>query len=79
MWHCDEGMGWWMVFGGLSMLVFWGGAIALAVWGFKRLTGGRSSETGTSHKRSPLDIAKERYASGQISRDEFEQIKRDVT
>jgi uncharacterized membrane protein len=27
---------------------------------------------------SPLDIAKRRYASGEITADEFEKIKRDI-
>jgi putative membrane protein len=29
-------------------------------------------------RRTPLDIARERYARGDISREEFEQIKRDL-
>jgi len=33
---------------------------------------------GTSSKRGPLDVAKERYARGDISREEFEQIKKDL-
>lgn len=32
MWYWP-GMGWWMLFGGIWMLLFWGGIIALAVWG----------------------------------------------
>jgi len=40
-----------------------------------RLT--RRSDSTT--KRDPLDVAKERYAKGEISREEFEQIKRDLS
>jgi putative membrane protein len=29
-------------------------------------------------ERSPLDIARERYARGEITREEFEQIRRDL-
>jgi len=72
MWFMHDGMGWWTVFGGIWMLIFWGGLIALIVWGISRLTGrGISGE-----KRNPLDIARERYARGEISREEFEQIKK---
>ena len=74
MWH--DGMGWWMVFGGLWMLVFWGGIIALIVWGIKKLTERGGSGPGIAEKRDPLDIAKERYAKGETSKEEFEQIKK---
>ena len=56
------------------MIIFWGGIIALIMWGIKKLT----DRGGTSSKRDPLDVAKERYARGEISREEFEQIKKDL-
>jgi len=37
MWEPAIGMGWWMAFGGIWMVVFWGGLIALIVWGIKKL------------------------------------------
>lgn len=76
MWHWHDGMGWWMVF---WMVLFWGVIVALVVWGIKRLTGRDGSGSSTSEKRDPLDIAKERYARGEISREEFEQIKKDLS
>ena len=75
MWYMHEGMGWWAVFGGLWMLIFWGGLIALIVWGIMKL----SRRNGSTSKRDPLDIAKERYARGDISKEEFEQIKKDLS
>jgi len=33
----------------------------------------------TTPKRDPLDVAKERYAKGEISREDFEQIKKDLS
>ena len=74
MWHYAEGMGWWMVFGGIWMFIFWGGLIALIVWGITKLSG----RGDTTPKHDPLDVAKERYAKGEISREEFEQIKKDL-
>jgi len=77
MWFWGEGMGWWMVFGGIMMLLFWGGIIALIVWAISRLTrGGGSTSADTRH--SALDIAKERYARGEITREQLEQIKKDL-
>jgi len=75
MWYMHEGMGWWMVFGGVWMFIFWGGLIALIVWGITKLSG----RGDTVSRHSPLDVAKERYAKGEISREEFEQIKKDLS
>ena len=75
MWYMHEGMGWWMALGGAWMLVFWGGLIALIVWGISKLSGRGDS----TPKRNPLDVAKERYAKGEIPREEFEQLKKDLS
>ena len=74
MWDTPIGMGWWMVFGGLWMAAFWGGIIALIVWGITRLVRGNSTP-----KQTPLEVAKERYARGEITREQFEQIKKDLS
>ena len=66
--------GWWGVVGVIFMLLFWAGLIALIVWGIKTLTRGG----GTTSRSTPLDIAKERYAKGEISKEEFEQIKKSL-
>ena len=75
MWYMHEGMGWWMAFGGVWMVLFWGGLIALIVWGINKL-GGRGDSI---QKHTPLDVAKERYARGEIAKKDFEQIKRDLS
>ena len=63
--------GWWIIMP-IMMVLFWGGVIGLVVWGIKQFT--RDRERG----RSPLDIAKERLARGEISKDEFEGLKGDL-
>ncbi len=63
--------GWWVIMP-IMMVLFWGGVIALVVWVVRQFTGDRGSN------RSPLDIAKERLARGEISKDEFEAIKGDL-
>lgn len=82
MWHVGDGMGWWMLWGGLMMVLFWGGIIALIVWAIQTVTRREFSQTQSPDTsppaRTPVDIAKERYARGEISREEFEQIKRDL-
>ena len=68
----EDWPGWWMLFGGLGMLLFWGAVIGLVVWGIRSISGpiGRPSESGR-----PLEIAERRYAQGQITLQEFEDIK----
>ena len=80
--HLDDGMGWWMLWGGLMMVLFWGAIIALVVWGVQTLarrdTGRAQPAQATLPRSNPLDIAMERYAGGNIDRDEFVKIKRDL-
>jgi len=81
MWHTGDGMGWWMLWGALMMVLFWGAIIALVVWAVQSLgrrDDGQAQSGATPPARTPLEIAKERYARGEISRDEFEQMKRDL-
>ena len=75
MGYFHEGMGWWMAFGGVWMVIFWGGLIALIVWGIKKLT----ERNDSNPKHGPLDIAKERYAKGEIASEEFNQIKKEMS
>ena len=75
MWNFGEGMGWWVMFGSLWMVIFWGGLIALIVWGITKL----SRQSVPISKHDPLNIAKERYAKGELSREEFEQVKKDLS
>jgi putative membrane protein len=69
MWH--EGFGW-FGFGGLWMVMFWGALIGLITWGIYRFTRRDGYELKVNH----VEIAKERYAKGEISKEEFEQIKK---
>ena len=73
MWGFQEGMGWWWVFGSMWMLVFWAIIIGLVIWGVKQFTvGGGASHTPGD---TPLEIAQKRLARGEITREEFDQIK----
>lgn len=69
MWHAHDGMGWWMAFSGLWVVLFWVGLFLFLFWDVRSLmTTGRREST-------PLDIARRRYAKGEISREEFDRIK----
>lgn len=59
------------------MIIFWVLIIAGIVFLVRYLvTEGRSRSE--KRERSSLEILKSRYASGEISKDEFERIKREL-
>ncbi len=82
-WH---GYGWggfgWpgMLFGGLLMLLFWGGLIILAFFVVRALVRSGSARSGPPAPggNRALDILKERYARGEITKEQFEQIRQDL-
>ena len=74
----DGTWGWGMGFGMLFMVLFWGSIIALIAWLIVRLTRRENNGSGTE-KRKPLDIARERYARGEITKEEFDNLKKDLS
>jgi putative membrane protein len=73
MCYLGEYSGGWMAIGWVLMTVFWIGLVALAVWTFPRVT--RHSHGGNG----ALATARERYARGEISKEEFDRIKKDLS
>lgn len=69
-----DGWGGWIA-GGLMMLLFWGGLVALVVL-LVRGFGARPSQ-GEEKRAGPdaREILAERFARGEISEEEFEQRK----
>ena len=65
-------------FGGGLMWLFWIVLIVLVVWGLSSMAGGAAPRSSGGDGKTALDILKERYARGEIDRDEFEQKKRDL-
>lgn len=68
--------GWDWVWGGLMMVVFWGGLAALVVFAARGF--GVRSSRGEEKRRGPnaQEILAGRYARGEISEDEFKQRRR---
>jgi putative membrane protein len=73
MWHMGDGWGWWMVFGWIWMVAFWGLIVWAVVTVISRLGGQPRRSEGT---RTSLEILEERYARGEISHEEFEERRR---
>jgi putative membrane protein len=60
------GFGW---LGILTTVLFWAGVILLVVWAVRNTGASQRPTSGPD----ALEILKQRYARGEISRDEFEQ------
>ncbi len=73
-WSWDWGGGH-MLFGSLTMLLFWGGLIALVVLAVRWLGGGSGEATAATSRKSALEVLRERFARGDIEKDEFEDRK----
>ena len=65
----DDMSGWSWVWMSAMMVLFWGALIVFGVWAVRSFT---------DRGRSPLEIARERFARGEISGDQFEQIRQDL-
>ena len=77
MWHDHEHAGWCMVYGAFAMVAFWGLIIGLVVWVISKITRHEHSGQGPE-RRDPLDIVKERYARGEITKEQYENLKTDL-
>jgi len=68
------GHGWGMGFGWIIGIFI----LLIILWlAFRTFRSGETNQT-SSGQGTPLDILKERYAKGEIDKDEFEQRKKDL-
>jgi putative membrane protein len=67
-------------FGFVLMLLFWIGLVLLSVWLVKSLFQGMNPpRTRNAGKASqPLEILNHRYARGELTRDQYELMKKDL-
>jgi putative membrane protein len=76
MWNAHEdawGRDGWGILMLVTMVLFWAAVVAVAVWVVRHFTRSRGMD------KSPLDIAKERLAKGEISDEEFERLKQKLS
>tara|TARA_R110001599_G_scaffold349341_2_gene577625 strand:+ start:2155 stop:2388 length:234 start_codon:yes stop_codon:yes gene_type:complete len=67
----------WMFFGPLMMIVFIAAIVAVVVLVVRWLGGpGHGAAPHPPPGRTPLDILKERFARGEIDKEEFEERRR---
>jgi putative membrane protein len=67
MWGYYDGWNWlWMA---AMMVLFWGGIITLAAVVIRSFTGSKSNDQA-------LDVLRRRFASGEITQDEFEKTRK---
>ncbi len=67
MWGYYDGWSWlWMA---AMMVVFWGGIIAVAVFAIRSFTASKNSDAA-------MDVLRRRFASGEITKDEFENMRK---
>jgi putative membrane protein len=75
MWWHWANPGWGMMgLGFIMMILVWAIIIGLVIWGVRHFS--RRGYHSTSD--SAMDIARERYAKGEINKEQFEQLRKDL-
>ena len=72
MWNGFGGVGWGGA--GLGMLVFWG-LVILGIVVLARSLAGRAGPGSGNHA---LEILKERYAKGELTHEQYEQMRKEL-
>lgn len=68
------GGGYWGLFGWLFMILFWAAIILLIIWLYRQIRGPAPAAAG----ETALDILKKRYASGEITKDQYDEMKKEL-
>ena len=68
--HGGYGMG--HGFGGFAMMLLWLVVIVAGIWIVK------TRSTGKPENDSPMNMLKKRYAKGDMTKEEYDRMKRDI-
>ena len=68
----------WHGYGGSMMWLFWLFLIVVVIWIIKATIGQGQDRSSNVQDKSALNILEERYAKGEIEREEFEQKRKDL-
>lgn len=71
-------MGGFGLIGVLFSLVILVGIVVLVVWAVRRLSTGSTNGNPDSSKQSPREIVQARYARGEITREQYQQMVNDL-
>ncbi len=77
MMYSANGSGWMMGLGWLFMVSIWV-LVIVAVVAMLRWLGVPWGDRDRTQRKTPLDILQERYARGEIDREEYEQKRHDL-
>ena len=69
-WEMGFGMGWWWIIGLIILVII--------VWIVVKVINKANNSNTRLGNKSALDILKERYARNESSKQEFEQLKKDL-
>jgi putative membrane protein len=72
MWGYHDDFGWWMLFGGIGMVLFWGVLLWFAVVVSRNLFGRAQSDHRETFDEAE-SIIRRRFASGEITEEEFQR------
>lgn len=67
------GFGGFGMFGGIGMIPFLGAFIWLIVWLINK-----NKESERQNTSNPLEIIKERYAKGEFTKKQYEEMKKEI-
>ncbi len=78
MWPYGYGGGWgWMIGGWIMIVVFWG-LVIVGIVALVRTLSDRGAAAQPKEHDTPIEILRRRYVAGELTKEQFEEMKRDV-